>query len=112
MNIRIEERTKKLKSFGLTSQPIAVIVGPSFDEIHQCFVIINEFRYEIKTALKSVDFVFKSCNALHIQYPPEVGQLFMFLQRAIYNFETLWDKQKNSQLTASVLAAIQDYKSL
>lgn len=89
-----------------------MIVGPTFDEINQCLVVMNEYRYEVETALKSVDLVFKACNALNIQYPPEVGQLFMFLQRAIYNFKTVWDKQKNSQLTASVLAAIQDYKSL
>ncbi|CAL1682707.1 unnamed protein product [Lasius platythorax] len=112
LKIRLEERTTKLKSFGLTSQPIAVIVGPTFDEINQCFVCINQLRYEVETPLKAVDLVFKSCNALNIQYPPEVGQLFMFLQRAIYNFETVWDKQKNSQLTTSVLAVIQEYKSL
>lgn len=35
----------------------------------------------------------------------------MFLQKAIYEIETLWDKHKNSQLTSSVLATIQEYKS-
>lgn len=112
MNTKLEDRTKKLQLFGLTSQPVAVIVGPSFDEIRQYFVVINNFRYEVETPLKSVDLVFKSCNALNIQYPPEVGQLFMFLQRAVYDFETLWDKQKNSQLTSSVFALIEEYKRL
>lgn len=112
LDARLEERMKKLQSFGLTSQPVAVIVGPSLDEIHQCFVVINHLRYEVETPLKCIDFVFKSCNALNIQYPPEVGQLFIFLQRAIYNFETPWDKHKNSQLTSSVLAQIQEYKTL
>lgn len=89
-----------------------MIVGPSFDEIKQCFVVIGTFRYEVETPLKAVDLVFKSCNALNIRYPLEVGQLFMFLQRAIYEFETLWDKHKNSQLTSSVRAIIQEYKLL
>ena len=74
--------------------------------------MINTFRYEVETPLKAIDFVFKSCNALNIRYPLEVGQLFMFLQRAIYEFETLWDKHKNSQLTSAVLATIQEFKSL
>jgi len=112
LEIKLKERTKKLQSFGLTSQPIAVIVGPTFDEIHQCFLVINKFRYEVETPLKAVDLVFKSCHTLNIIYPPEVGQVFMFLQKAIYNIETVWDKQKNSQLTTSVLAAIQEYQLL
>jgi len=112
LDARLEERAKKFKLFDLTSQPVAVIVGPNFDEIYQCFVVINELRYQVETPLKSVDFVFKSCNALNLQYPPEVGQLFMFLQRAIYDFETLWDKHKNSQLTSNALALIEEYKKL
>ncbi|XP_067207915.1 uncharacterized protein [Linepithema humile] len=52
LDARLEERTKKLRSFGVTSQPITVIVGPSFDEIHQCFVVINNLRYEVETPLK------------------------------------------------------------
>lgn len=67
MDARLEERAKKLQSFDLTSQPVRVIIGPNFDEIHQCFVVINKLRYEIETPLKGVDFVFKSCNALNIQ---------------------------------------------
>lgn len=88
-----------------------MIIGPSFDDIKQCFVIINNLRYEVETPLKAVDLVLKSCNALNIRYPLEVGQLFMFLQRAVYEFETVWDKHKNSQLTSSVLAIIKEYKS-
>ncbi|XP_067212552.1 uncharacterized protein [Linepithema humile] len=112
LDARLEERTKKLRSFGVTSQPITVIVGPSFDEIHQCFVVINNLRYEVETPLKGIDLVFKICTALNIEYPLEIRQLFMFLQRAVYNFETLWDKHKNSQLTCSVLALIKEYKRL
>lgn len=89
-----------------------MIISPSFDEIKQCFVIIDTFRYEVETPLKAVDLILKSCNALNIRYPLEVGQLFMFLQRAVYEFETVWDKHKNLQLTSSVLATIQEYKSL
>ncbi|XP_039310575.1 uncharacterized protein LOC120358896 isoform X2 [Solenopsis invicta] len=107
----LEERTVKLRSLGQPSQSVAVIIGPSFDEIKQCFVVIDIFRSEVETPLKAVDLVFKLCNALNIRYPVEVGQLFMFLQRAVYEFDTLWDKHKNSQLTSSVLATIQEYKS-
>ncbi|XP_011688830.1 PREDICTED: uncharacterized protein LOC105450593 [Wasmannia auropunctata] len=109
---RLQEQTAKLQSFGQPSQPITVIIGPSFDEIRQCLVVIDTFRYKVETPLKAVDLVFKLCNALNIRYPVEVGQLFMCLQRAVYSFETLWDKHKNSQLTSSVLAIIQEYKSL
>ncbi|XP_011883998.1 PREDICTED: uncharacterized protein LOC105571137 [Vollenhovia emeryi] len=112
LETRLQERTAKLLSFGQPSQPIAVIVGPSFDEIKQCFVVINTFRYEVETPIKAVDLIFKLCNTLNIRYPLEVGQLFMFLQRGVYGIETVWDKQKNSQLTSSVLATVQEYKSL
>ncbi|XP_011859354.1 PREDICTED: uncharacterized protein LOC105556851 [Vollenhovia emeryi] len=112
LETRLQERTAKLLSFGQPSQPIAVIVGPSFDEIKQCFIVINTFRYEVETPIKAVDLIFKLCNTLNIRYPLEVGQLFMFLQRGVYGIETVWDKQKNSQLTSSVLATVQEYKSL
>lgn len=64
------------------------------------------------TPLKAVDFILKSCNALNIRYPFEVGQAFMFLQRGVYDFETAWDRQKNSQFTAAVSATTQEYKIL
>ncbi|KAL6261886.1 hypothetical protein P5V15_006969 [Pogonomyrmex californicus] len=86
----------KLQSFGQLSQSIAVIIGPSFDEIKQCFIVINTFRYEVEISLKAVNLVFKLCNALNIRYSIEVGQFFMFLQRAVYEFEILWNKHKNS----------------
>lgn len=63
LETRLHERTIKLHSFRLTSQPIAIIVSPSFDDISQCFVVINNYRYEVETPLKAIDFIVKSCNA-------------------------------------------------
>ncbi|KYN12664.1 hypothetical protein ALC57_15161 [Trachymyrmex cornetzi] len=73
LETKLKERTAKLQSFGQPSQPLAVIIGPSFDEIKQCFIVINTFRYEVETPLKAVDLVFKICNALNVRYPFEVG---------------------------------------
>lgn len=86
-------RQDKLSKFGFTDQPLPVIVDTGNNK--QCLVIFDKTEYEVESPLKAVDVAFKSYHALHADYPIESEHMWMFLQKAIYKFDTKWDKYAN-----------------
>lgn len=92
----MHKKREKLKSFGLTLQPQIIIVGPTSKDIHQNFIVIDNILYEVESTLKAVDITFKSFHALHAIYPIESERIWLFLQQAVYNIQTPWDKQDSS----------------
>lgn len=53
------------------------------------FVIkINEYMYNIHTIVKGIDLCFKTYFALNAEHPRECEQVFMFLQKHIYELNT------------------------
>lgn len=83
-------REQKYVSFGLTAQPLPVIVG-EFHNIQNCFVCIDSIRYNIDTPLKAIDLCFKVYHTLNAQYPKEAEPIWTFLQLYIYEIKTLND---------------------
>ena len=73
-------------------------------EIHQNIVVIDDVLYEVESTLKAIDITFKAFHALHANYPVESERIWLFLQKAIYNIETQWDKQEGT-----VTALVQEY---
>ena len=82
-----EKRREKLKSHRLHLQPFVAVVG-DLENPDQYLVCVDEFFYEVSSALQAVDMVFKSFFALHTPFPPEAEQLWLFLQIAVYGFTT------------------------
>lgn len=105
---KIDERKKKLSAFGLTLQPIPIIVGSSLDEITNCYVLVDDHMYEVPTPLKAVDLCFKTIHSQHLLYSAEAEQVWMLIQIGIYNIHTQWDKNYTSVNTLlSSLGCIQ-----
>lgn len=48
----------------------------------------------MESTLKAIDVTFKAFHALYANYPVESERIWLFLQKAIYNIETQWDKQE------------------
>lgn len=48
--------------------------------------------YEVSTPLKAVDVCFKIIHAVHALYSIEAEQIWLILQKAVYNIDTCWDK--------------------
>jgi len=106
LNIKIKERRKKLNTFKLTLQPQAVIIGSSETDKRRNFVIVDAIHYEVETALKAIDIVFKCIHSLHAEYLKECEQVYLFLQKGIYGINTKYDKK-----FSAVSTSIKEYEN-
>lgn len=87
----LRKRINKLHAFNLTAQPLAVVVSKDLSEIEDCFICIDSFKYKLNNPLQLMDTVFKVYHALHADYPPESEAMWLFMQKAIYKFNTKWE---------------------
>ncbi|KAK3907375.1 Activator of stress genes 1 [Frankliniella fusca] len=96
LKTQLEIRQKKLQQFNVTAQPLAVIIKETAKNNavkYKCLVKFDNIEYSgLESPLKAVDLAFKSYHALHACYPAESEAMWFFLQKAIYQFTTKWDK--------------------
>lgn len=96
----LEARATKLQKYDLTDQPLPVLIREKVrDKVtreerfkYQCLVKFDDCEYLVESPLKAVDVAFKSYHALHATYPVESEPLWQFLQQAVYQFTSKWDK--------------------
>lgn len=88
----LEERQEKLKRHKLTCQPIPIIVGPTLHQISASYVSINDTLYKVETPLKAVDITFKILHVLDAKYSADAEIVWTFIQKYIYELETVYDK--------------------
>ncbi|KAJ8937040.1 hypothetical protein NQ314_012063, partial [Rhamnusium bicolor] len=97
---RIEARNEKLKKFGLTVQPFAVIVG---DLSHPTYIIVvDEVQYKVDTGIRALELLFKLFHGLDIEYPPESEHIWLFIEELVFKLKP----RKTSPSTSTVLADI------
>lgn len=85
IDVRRKERTRKLDKYKCRMQPTPAVIGLDPSEIEQSYVILNDnYRFEVDSPLKAVDITFKCIHALHLHYSSESGQMWQFLQQAVY----------------------------
>lgn len=70
-----------------------MVVGLDIKNITSSYVIIDQNLYKVPSVLKAIDICFKVFHVLHVQYPLECEQIWLFLQKAIYKISTTWDKK-------------------
>lgn len=87
----VRRRVQRLHAFGLTAQPLAVFVSKKLADVEKCYLSIDDFKYELPNPLQLMDTTFKIYHALHADYPPESEPLWLFLQKAVYKFDTKWE---------------------
>ena len=88
---RLENLKSVLYHKQLTLQPLTVIVGSIFN-IEQTYVVINDTWYETKCLLKAVSFTFKFFFALDCAYPEKSKNIWLFIQRAVYDIKIPGEK--------------------
>lgn len=72
-------------------RPLIVAVGKDLASIKEVYVSVANLLYSAPCAVTALDICFKSFHALHIEYPPECGHIWLLLQRTIYKMTTSWD---------------------
>lgn len=98
---KINARKKTLQKYSHTLQPVAVVVGP-LNSIRQCFICLDDYRWEVDSPIEAVFGVLKICFGLSASYPVESRHIWVFLQRVVFNVTTAQDfvEGRKSQLAA------------
>ncbi|KAK9736409.1 hypothetical protein QE152_g12506 [Popillia japonica] len=93
VHISIDKKREKATKYGVTVQPYVLAVGPDLNNIISSYLVIDRNVYKVQSMLKAIDICFKTYRALHLQYPLECEQIWLFLQKAIYGISTPCDKK-------------------
>lgn len=86
---RIRNRAQHLKT---KIQPLIVTVGLTLSQCKDFYVVIDKSYYRFDDIRTAVDICFKCVHALHAEYSPQSEAIWLFLQLALYNLHTEWDK--------------------
>lgn len=92
-----------------TLQPIPVVVGS--DKIRQCFIVLDEHRWEVPSPTAALWGVFKLCFGLNASYPVEARHVYLFLQQTMLKLNLPKDYDGDKGLRAFLAARIQDYEN-
>lgn len=91
----INERREILQKVGSTLQPIPIFVGPKI-KIEESFVLINDTLYHCNSPLNALELAFISFFVLHAEYPEEALQVWLFVQRLLFDIKVKGDKISSS----------------
>ena len=75
----------------LALQPLTVVVRSVFN-IEQTYVVINDTWYETKYLLEAISFTFESFFAVDCAYPEKSENIWLFIQRAVYDIKIPGEK--------------------
>lgn len=82
-----DEKRSELQKLRVHMLPFVAVIG-EIENPSQYLICVDEFFYEVDSSLQAVDLVFKSFFGLNTRYPSEAEQVWLFLQRAVYGFQT------------------------
>lgn len=87
-----------------TVQPYVLLIETG--EIFNAYVIINNSIYMVDSPLQAFDLCFKAFFSLNAKYPKKCEPVWLFIQKIIYNIDTIFDSNFNSvnELIAKVNA--------
>lgn len=87
---RIRHRAQQLKT---KVQPLVVAVGLTLPQCKNFYVVIDTNYYRFDDIRTAIDVCFKCVHALHAAYSLQCETIWYFLQFALYNLHTQWDKE-------------------
>lgn len=105
---KLEARKTTLFRYAYTLQPVPVVVGP-IDSIRQCFIVLDNFRWEVDSPLEAVLGVLKICFGVGAEYPAESRHIWVFLQRVVFKINTTNDFTRG--LKSQLAARLEDFKN-
>jgi len=79
-------------SISATVQPYIIVVGNVENSITAAYVCINNNLWKLGSVLQAVDVCFKSFFALDAEYQVEAYNLWLFIQKALYDIYLLGER--------------------
>ncbi|XP_070527507.1 uncharacterized protein [Cardiocondyla obscurior] len=89
------QKQTKMSEMNLTMQPFIIVVGPEITSIEKIYVRLDKTMYEMPSALKAVDVLFKIFLTFNACYPKECENFWYLIQWCVYEIHTDSD-EKNS----------------
>ncbi|XP_051160428.1 uncharacterized protein LOC127289334 [Leptopilina boulardi] len=99
---RLNQMKKKEKL-----QPFILCVGTTRAKLSRSYCIIDTIKYEFPNLKKAFDVCFKAIFALHTEYSQEAYQPWLFVQQALYDIFTEYDKK-----SANISTMVGNFKTL
>lgn len=84
----IERQRTRAAVLNLTLQPFIIFVGLDASSINAYYVCIDKTLYKIESALKAIDICYKCFFVLHACYPKECQQIWLLIQKCLYEMTT------------------------
>lgn len=85
-------------------QPRIVLVGP-LDAIEECHVLLDDRLYDVDSPSQALEVAFQIIWALNARYPPESKNIWVFIQRAVFDMKVPGEDQLGTKVS-SLLAKI------
>lgn len=107
---KLNQRREKLVKYKYSLQPVPVVIG-SLDKIKQCFIIIDNCRWEVSSPSEAVWGVFKMCFGLDASYPIEARHLYLYLQQTMLRLKiSAADYKRDKGLRSFLAARVKEYE--
>jgi hypothetical protein len=84
-----------------------VVIGSP--EIKQCFIVLDDHRWEVDRPSTALWGVMKLCFGLNASYPVEARHAYLFLQQTMLKLSTANDYVNDKGLRAFLAARVKDY---
>lgn len=88
----IQRIRNRAQCFKAKIQPLVIAVGSTISQCKDFYIVIDKHYYRFDDIRTAVDVCFKCIHALHAEYSPQSEAIWFFLQFALYNLHTQWDK--------------------
>lgn len=89
----MEDKDKIIKDRDAVMEVKDVRIGPYFIcvangfEVEKIYFIFHEHHYDFDNVIEALGFAFKFFMSLNLEYPYESEQIWLFIQRVVYNIE-------------------------
>lgn len=88
-----------------------VVIG-TLERIKQCFIVIDNNRWEVSSPSEAVWGVFKMCFGLDASYPVEARHLYLYLQQTMLRLKiSASDYKRDKGLRSYLAARVKEYEN-
>ncbi|XP_052120405.1 uncharacterized protein LOC127748901 [Frankliniella occidentalis] len=105
---RFEERKLRLLKYKYSVQPVPVFLG-NLGSIRQCFIVMDETRWEVSDAFEAFMGCFHIAFGLGVQFPTEAKHIWVFLQKTLFNIDTASDYKNDRGLRSFIANRLKEY---
>lgn len=65
-------------------QPYILVVGTSFSEVTDSYLVIDDNYYRTYSVLHGIDFTFKTFFSMNANYPKESEHIWLIIEKCLY----------------------------